>query len=64
MCFDIVLVTNCVQATVTSLHPLTVSAGAQQNVQAAPFNSVDSFAVGQQVLYMQICGQGYIRPLA
>ena len=64
MCFDIVLVTNCMQATVTSLHPLTVSAGAQQNVEVAPFNSVDSFAVGQQVLYIQICGQGYIRPLA
>lgn len=60
--FDIVLVMNCAEATVSSVHPLTVDAGGQKNVSAAAYNSVDSFTEGQSVLYMQICGQGYVMP--
>ena len=62
MVFDTVLIATCIESTVTSLHPLTVSTGTQQNVEVSAFNSVDSFTVGQQVFYLQICGKGYIRP--
>lgn len=60
--FDIVLVMSCTEATVSSLHPLTVDIGGQKNVAAVPYNSVDSFTLGQQVQYLQICGQGYVMP--
>lgn len=63
MVFDIVLITTCTEATVSSAHPLKVDVGSQQAVAVAAFNSVDSFAVGQTVLYMQICGRGYVRPI-
>ena len=62
MVFDTVLVTTCTEAVVSSLHPLTASVGSQ-NVAVSAYNSVDSFTPGQQVLYMQICGKGYIRPI-
>ena len=62
MVFDTVLIATCIESAVTSLHPLTVSTGMQQNVEVSAFNSVDSFTVGQQVFYLQICGKGYIRP--
>lgn len=63
MVFDFVLITICTDATVSSVHPLTVTFGGQQTVAVSAFNSIDSFTVGQKVSYMQVCGQGYIRPI-
>lgn len=60
--FDIVLVMSCTEATVCSVSPLTVDVNGQKGVAAAAYNSVDSFTIGQQVQYLQICGQGYVMP--
>ena len=60
--FDIVLVTNSRPATVTSVSPLTVELGGQ-SYPAQPFCTTDTFAVGDEVYYSQVCGSGYIRKL-
>ena len=60
--FDIVLVTNSRPATVTSVSPLTVELGGQ-SYPVQPFCTTDTFAVGDEVYYSQVCGSGYIRKL-
>lgn len=60
--FDIVLVTVSRPATVTSLSPLRVEVGGQV-CEAQAFSSNENFAIGDEVYYSLIGGNGYIRKL-
>ncbi len=60
--FDIVLVTDCTQAVVTSVSPLRVSI-AQAEMSCGKYDTNDTFFVGQPVWHMEVCGKSYIRPM-
>jgi len=57
---DVVLVTSFEKATVAGASPLTVQRGAEA-LQVRHFCVSDVFRRGDEVLYTEICGVGYIR---
>ncbi|MCQ2419758.1 MAG: S-layer homology domain-containing protein [Clostridia bacterium] len=59
--FDIVLVTDCTEAVVTSVSPLRISIG-QTETDCTKYDSNDTFSVGQRVWRMEVCGKSYICP--
>ena len=61
-CFDTVLVISCTAAVVSSLSPLTVTAGSRE-LEVQAFDSSDLFAEGQEVQLFTVGGTGYIRPV-
>ena len=58
--FDVVLVTSVRTAAVVSTDPLTISLGTTER-PAKRYAQTDVFAVGQNVLYCEVRGTGYIR---
>lgn len=59
MSFDVVLLTSCTPCTVVSLSPLAVRVNGGET-EVAAFSSEEIFRVGQQALYCQIGGRGFL----
>lgn len=60
--FDVVLVTSCTEAELTSVAPLRVKVG-QTEIECGKFDANDTFTVGQTVWRMDVRGESYIRPI-